>query len=615
MSAHNDLTVLTGKLKFGTTTVIDSSRNATLQQVNANGSIFIYNGAELRLMAGTNEDIGDIVYEYNDGSEKHRLWDGGASGLNYRYDGGTAYKIGVNTDTATLAISGTTVINSSRDLTARQATFEHTDHNYIKIEASVNKEQMVRFKNSATNYWYAGIRVSAGIASTDDFHIYSTQLADDVFALTTSGDLVAKRNLNTKTGNVQINGTNVIDSSRNITNINNYSGTAGMTLTSTANNHLVLAYDATYYWSIYRENTTGDLVFNSTNESGEFVRFDASDKRVTVQGTSDRPITIGVDGSIETKGNTGGWAMGLNFVGSSNTNHGGFGALGSGDGFSYYYIGAAYNNASNFRFYKDGSLGIGATAILDSARNLSNIGTISSGSINIGSSNSYQTGGTNMLDSSGARNLRSTTTSYSNALSSWNTFNDTTNNPANSWWYGMRISHGDAMSYYSATIGINFFADEVQLRRMQGGTSQGWRKFALQGLLAEFSEVRSTGNVTAYYSDERLKDFHGRIDSPIDKIKAIGGYYFTENDTAKALGYDNDARQVGVNAQEVQRVMPEVIDIAPISHEDHVEEEYLTVHYDKMVPLLIEAIKEQQDQIDQLKNIIKEIKHGNHKDD
>ena len=227
-------------------------------------------------------------------------------------------------------------------------------------------------------------------------------------------------------------------------------------------------------------------------------------------------------------------------------------------------------------------------------------------------SGQYQISGTNMLDSSGARNLRSDSSSYTNAFNTWNTYNDTTNNPANSWWYGMRISHGDAMSYYSATIGINFFSDEVQLRRMQGGTSQGWRKFALQGLLAEFSEVRSTGNVTAYYSDERLKDFHGRIDSPLEKIKALGGYYFTENEKAKELGYDNDQRQVGVNAQEVQAVLPEVVDIAPISHQEGVDEEYLTVHYDKMVPLLIEAIKEQQEQIEQLQAMLKEITNGDH---
>ena len=176
----------------------------------------------------------------------------------------------------------------------------------------------------------------------------------------------------------------------------------------------------------------------------------------------------------------------------------------------------------------------------------------------------------------------------------------------------MRVSHGDAMSYYSATIGINFFSDEVYLRRMTGGSSQGWRQFALHNQLATFSEVRSTGNVTAYYSDERLKDFHGRIDSPLEKIKALGGYYFTENEKAKELGYDNDQRQVGVNAQEVHAVLPEVVDIAPISHQEGVDEEYLTVHYDKMVPLLIEAIKEQQEQIEQLQAMLKEITNGDH---
>jgi len=114
-------------------------------------------------------------------------------------------------------------------------------------------------------------------------------------------------------------------------------------------------------------------------------------------------------------------------------------------------------------------------------------------------------------------------------------------------------------------------------------------------------EIRATNNITAFYSDERLKDFIGPIDSALNKISHIGGYYFTENQTAKDLGYDNQERQVGVNAQEVQKVLPEVVKTAPISYNDDVDTNYLTVQYEKLVPLLIEAMKEQQQQINELK--------------
>ena len=67
------------------------------------------------------------------------------------------------------------------------------------------------------------------------------------------------------------------------------------------------------------------------------------------------------------------------------------------------------------------------------------------------------------------------------------------------------------------------------------------------------------------------------------------GYYFKENETAKSLGYDNNERQVGVSAQEVEAVLPEVVTEAPI------DKKYLTVWYEKLVPLLIEAIKELDD--------------------
>ena len=99
-------------------------------------------------------------------------------------------------------------------------------------------------------------------------------------------------------------------------------------------------------------------------------------------------------------------------------------------------------------------------------------------------------------------------------------------------------------------------------------------------------EIRATNNITAYYSDPLLKDFEGPIDNALEKLKAITGYYFKENELAKSLGYNNARRQVGVNAREVESILPEVVTEAPI------DSQYLTVWYEKLVPLIIEAIKE-----------------------
>lgn len=108
-------------------------------------------------------------------------------------------------------------------------------------------------------------------------------------------------------------------------------------------------------------------------------------------------------------------------------------------------------------------------------------------------------------------------------------------------------------------------------------------------------EIRATGTITAHYSDERLKDIEGVIDNAVEKVLSINGYYFKENATAKALGYADDNRQVGVSAQEVLAVLPEVVKPAPI------DSQYYAVQYEKIVPLLIQAIKELHQEIQQLK--------------
>ena len=123
------------------------------------------------------------------------------------------------------------------------------------------------------------------------------------------------------------------------------------------------------------------------------------------------------------------------------------------------------------------------------------------------------------------------------------------------------------------------------------------------------NEIRATGDVKAFYSDERLKTRVGEIESPLDKVLSLTGFYYKENESAKAFGYNSDKTLVGLSAQEVQKVLPEVVDLAPFdtTQDDNGKdvsksgEDYLTVNYGKLVPLLVEAIKEQQKQIDELK--------------
>ena len=108
-------------------------------------------------------------------------------------------------------------------------------------------------------------------------------------------------------------------------------------------------------------------------------------------------------------------------------------------------------------------------------------------------------------------------------------------------------------------------------------------------------EIVATNQITAYYSDERLKTKLGNIENALDKVSSLNGFYYEANETAQKLGYI-PKREVGVSAQEVQSILPEVIAPAPI------DQEYLTVHYERLVPLLIEAIKELKLEIEVLKN-------------
>jgi len=137
---------------------------------------------------------------------------------------------------------------------------------------------------------------------------------------------------------------------------------------------------------------------------------------------------------------------------------------------------------------------------------------------------------------------------------------------------------------------------------LSGGTITSTGTLTMSGSYS--GSFSASSNITAYSSDERLKDFKGKIDNALDKVDELNGYYFEWNDVAKGLDGGRsfkEGMEVGVSAQEIEKVLPEVVTEAPIVKIENLDVDYKTVYYDKIVPLLIEAIKELRAEVKELK--------------
>jgi hypothetical protein len=121
---------------------------------------------------------------------------------------------------------------------------------------------------------------------------------------------------------------------------------------------------------------------------------------------------------------------------------------------------------------------------------------------------------------------------------------------------------------------------------------------AFNGAVAITGALTVTGDITAFYtSDARLKTDIVEISDALEKVKSLQGVTFSWNEIGASLFDDGIAvpdREAGVIAQEVEAVLPEVVTTR--------DNGYLAVRYEKIVPLLIEAIKELSAQIEELKS-------------
>jgi hypothetical protein len=153
--------------------------------------------------------------------------------------------------------------------------------------------------------------------------------------------------------------------------------------------------------------------------------------------------------------------------------------------------------------------------------------------------------------------------------------------------FDLKNSGGYGISLDGLSAIIEITAGETVISASSGGVS-------INNDLSVTGEINASGDITAF-SDESIKENVEVIEDAVDKVQQLNGYTFDRTDV-------ETSRQTGVIAQEVLKVLPEAV-----GEKDGIH----TVAYGNMVGLLIEAIKEQQGQIDSLKEELQSIKSIN----
>jgi hypothetical protein len=146
-------------------------------------------------------------------------------------------------------------------------------------------------------------------------------------------------------------------------------------------------------------------------------------------------------------------------------------------------------------------------------------------------------------------------------------------------------------TFYDASVGIRWYTAGAEDMRLQDNGT-----------------LHVDGDVIAYsttISDQSFKDDVVTIDNAIDKVKKLRGVEYTWN-----TGSRKGKRDLGLIAQEVEEVLPEIVHEheMPLMEDAEAGKTYKTVDYEKMVGVLIEAMKEQQSQIDSLKAEVELLK-------
>ena len=149
-----------------------------------------------------------------------------------------------------------------------------------------------------------------------------------------------------------------------------------------------------------------------------------------------------------------------------------------------------------------------------------------------------------------------------------------------------QLTNGAGYSTFTSNQGLNT-NDNVRFDGLRVGDLTS----------APANTIQCTGDIVAFASsDERLKDNLSPISNSLEKVGQLKGYEFDWNDKQEV----HSGHDVGVIAQEVEKVVPEIV-------ETREHDGYKAVKYEKLVPLLINAINDLKAEIEELKDINKKV--------
>ena len=469
----------------------------------------------------------------------------------------------------------------------------------------------------------AGVAVSNGAAWTTS---YSTSGSGTVLALTTSpnfttpnigvasGTSVTLGVVSTSQGSIVLNNT----SANNVTIRSSNSTSAGYTFTLPVNagtNGYILSTDGAGTTS-WINNTGGGGTVTSINVSGGTTGLTATGGPITGSGTITLAGTLAVaNGGTGTTTSVGTGSVVLNTSPTLVTPLLGTPASGNLANCTFPQLnqntsGSAGSVVNAVTFNNAGAGGVSGSTFNGSATLTVSYNTIGAPSTTgSGASGTWGisiTGNANTSSSCSGNAATASTASATTAAVTFNnagtgaasgtTFNGSTAQTISyntvgapstggagaSGTWGINITGSAGSATTASTANALTTSNNYQMNALGVGTSN-----------STAGSIVATGNITAYFSDDRLKDRINNIPEALNKVKLLNGFYFKPNDAAQLLGYDRQVT-VGVSAQEVKAVLPYAVVPAPIS------DRYLAVQHEKLIPLLIEAIKELSDKVDAL---------------